>query len=73
MERKINPAPVSVVNPILDLLQELRANPTEDCIQRIVDFVREEHGDYYHLRKAVELAIARPLTEAELALAGQLQ
>ena len=76
---KTRPAMVSMgvrtvkIDPVIQLLIELRAHPTEDSIRKIVAFVDHERADYFHLRKAVEKAIARPLTEAEQKLTEQLQ
>ena len=60
-------------DPIILLLDELRVNPTQLVIQKIVALVEEERGDYFHLRLAVERALARPLTEVEQHWANRLQ
>jgi hypothetical protein len=67
------PARVLSVDPIIILLQQLRADPTEEKVKRIVTFVKEERIEYYHLRKAAEKAIGRPLTEGEQKEMDKLQ
>lgn len=60
------------LDPVLVLLRELRANPTEDCIQRIVNAVNSERCEYYNLGKAIAQAVKRPFTEIEHALVIKL-
>lgn len=56
----------------MELLTLLRMNPGVDGIKSIVDFVSEEHGDYYNLGKAVRGIMKRGLTEEEETLVKKL-
>jgi hypothetical protein len=59
-------------NPVVELLTLLRAKPSTEGIQAIVDVVAEERGDYYNLGKAVRGAMKRTLTEEEETLVKKL-
>ena len=58
---------------VAKLLGELRADPTEAGIQKILDGIWESRCDYFNVRKHVEKAFNRPLTPAEKALVTKLQ
>jgi len=59
-------------NPVVELLTLLRAKPSTEGIQALVDVVVEEHGDYFNLGKAVRNAMKRTLTEEEETLVKRL-
>lgn len=61
-----------VADPVSELLVLLRINPGVDGIKNIVQYVEDEHGDYYNLGKAVRGIIKRSLTEEEEALVKRL-
>ena len=60
-------------DPVAKLLGELRADPTEAGVQKILDCIWESRCEYFNVRKHVEKAFNRPLTPAEKALVVKLQ
>jgi hypothetical protein len=60
------------VDPVVELLAMLRINPGVDGIKNLVDYVVEEHADYYNLGKAVRGIMKRGLTEEEETLVKKL-
>lgn len=69
------PAPAQAgrkANPLIELLTLLREKPSTEGIKAIVEYVAEEHGDYYNLGKAVRGAMKRDLTTEEETLVKSL-
>ncbi len=58
--------------PVVELLDELRADPSPVKIQAILDHLKVSRFDYFNVRKAAERAFTRPLTNEEKALIARL-